>query len=200
MTPLELTTQLGIDHPIVQAPLGGVPTNALVATVSAAGGLGSLGAAYLAPGAIRDAIREIRGRTGQPFAVNLFAGGYDPAPRADAGRMLAILADVHARFGLPPPEVPALPPDPAPGYWHVPVTEERGSQREETREAAVHNSQNHTRDQRLCAHERLVDAYVRPARFGGPLWCVLHHSGRVGGRFCPLLRHPPEQDCGGLRM
>lgn len=119
MTPLELTSQLGIDHPIVQAPLGGVPTNALVAAVSAAGGLGSLGAAYLSPQAIGEAVQEIRSRTDRPFAVNLFAGGYDPRVGADAARMLAILGDVHARLGLPPPEVPVLPPDPFPAQLEV---------------------------------------------------------------------------------
>jgi nitronate monooxygenase len=51
---------------------GGPSTPELVAAVSNAGGLGSLGAGYMAPDAIRSAIRRIRQLTDKPFAVNLF--------------------------------------------------------------------------------------------------------------------------------
>jgi nitronate monooxygenase len=65
---------LGIEYPIIQAGMAGGPTNpALVAAVSEAGGLGTLGAAYMEPQAIREAVREIKTLTGKPFAVNLFA-------------------------------------------------------------------------------------------------------------------------------
>ena len=64
---------LGIEHPIVQAPMAGGPTTPeLVAAVSNAGGLGSLGAAYLSPETLREQIREIRNLTEGPFNVNLF--------------------------------------------------------------------------------------------------------------------------------
>lgn len=97
------------------APLGGGPsTPALVAAVSGAGGLGILGAPYLSPDELREAIARIRARTARPFGVNLFAGGQPSAVAADAGPMLALLAPVHARLGLPPPAAPALPPDPFP--------------------------------------------------------------------------------------
>lgn len=69
-----LCEQLGIHYPIVQAGMAGGPTTAaLVAAVSEAGGLGTLGAAYMEPKAIRETIREIRRLTNRPFAVNLFA-------------------------------------------------------------------------------------------------------------------------------
>ena len=46
----DLTNRLGIRHPIIQAPMaGGGDTPRLVAAVSEAGGLGSIGAAYLTP-------------------------------------------------------------------------------------------------------------------------------------------------------
>lgn len=68
-----LTQMLGIKLPIIQAPMaGGITTPALVAAVSNAGGLGSLGAGYMQPNEIRNAIREIRLLTNKPFAVNLF--------------------------------------------------------------------------------------------------------------------------------
>ncbi|OWA37677.1 nitronate monooxygenase [Saccharibacillus sp. O16] len=65
---------LGIRYPILLAPMAGIPNMAsLVSAVSNGGGLGSLGAAYLEPGEIRQIIREIRQQTDAPFAVNLFA-------------------------------------------------------------------------------------------------------------------------------
>src|SRR5215213_11199119 len=67
------TKALGIKHPIVLAPMAGGPTTPnLVAAVSNAGGLGSLGAAYLPPETLREQVREIRSLTERPFGVNLF--------------------------------------------------------------------------------------------------------------------------------
>jgi nitronate monooxygenase len=64
----------GIRYPIVQAGMaGGVTTPELVAAVSNAGGLGIIGAAYMTPDAIRDAIRKVRSLTDKPFGINLFA-------------------------------------------------------------------------------------------------------------------------------
>lgn len=69
----KLTEKIGMQFPIIQAPMaGGVTTPELVAAVSNAGGLGSLGAGYMSPTAIRQAIRKIRQLTNRPFAVNLF--------------------------------------------------------------------------------------------------------------------------------
>jgi nitronate monooxygenase len=62
-----------IDQPILQAPMAGSSSAALVAAVSNAGGLGSFGAAPLAPAALKDLIQEIRQLTDKPFNINLFA-------------------------------------------------------------------------------------------------------------------------------
>ena len=105
--------RLGIEHPIVQAPMGGGPsTPELVAAVSNAGGLGSLGAPYLAPEQILDAIQRVRALTDRPFAVNLFAGAYQTENAIDSAPMLSLLNEAHAALGLPPPVLPRLPPDP----------------------------------------------------------------------------------------
>ncbi|MBP1989858.1 NAD(P)H-dependent flavin oxidoreductase [Paenibacillus eucommiae] len=70
----ELCQMFSIRYPIFLAGMAGGPsTPELVAAVSEAGGLGTLGAAYLEPDAIREAIRNIRQLTDAPFAVNLFA-------------------------------------------------------------------------------------------------------------------------------
>jgi nitronate monooxygenase len=69
-----LCTMFNIRYPIFLAGMAGGPgTVELVAAVSNAGGLGTLGAAYMTPSAIRKAIREIRQLTDAPFGVNLFS-------------------------------------------------------------------------------------------------------------------------------
>ena len=103
-TPTDLCKLLGISHPIIQAPMaGGTTTVELVAAVSGAGALGSLGAAYLTPAQLREAVREIRSRTDRPFNVNLFVGGREGAAGHDPSGMMAILARYHAELGLPAP-------------------------------------------------------------------------------------------------
>jgi nitronate monooxygenase len=113
---------LGIEHPIIQGPMGGGPsTPELVAAVSNGGGLGSLGAAYLTPGQITDAIRRIRALTSRPFNVNLFAGGWNANQTYDAGPMLDVLAEVHEKLGLPAPVAPTPTPDPFPAQLEAVV-------------------------------------------------------------------------------
>jgi nitronate monooxygenase len=69
-----LTQRLGLDHPIIQAPLaGGGDTPDLVTAVCEAGALGFIGASYLTPPHIREAARAVRARTTRPFGINLFA-------------------------------------------------------------------------------------------------------------------------------
>lgn len=69
----ELCSLLNIDVPIIQAGMaGGATTPELIANVSNAGGLGTIGAAYMSPEDIRTAIEKIRDLTDRPFAVNLF--------------------------------------------------------------------------------------------------------------------------------
>lgn len=110
-----LLSRLGIENPVIQGPMGGGPsTPELVAAVSNAGGLGSLGAAYLKPGEITETIRRIKSLTSKPFNVNLFAGGQEAKSGPDPQPMLDVLAEIHASLGLPAPVVPQLPPDPFP--------------------------------------------------------------------------------------
>jgi nitronate monooxygenase len=116
----ELLRLLGIEHPIVQGPLGGGPsTPELVAAVSDAGGLGSLGAAYLTPDQITNAIRRIRSLTSRPFNVNLFTGGWNTNPTFDAGPMIELLAPIHDQLRIPPPVAPTPTPDPFPAQFEA---------------------------------------------------------------------------------
>ena len=63
--------RLGIEIPIIQAPLGGLVSPALAAAVSNAGGLGTLALWGADIQALRRQIRETRALTTKPFAVNL---------------------------------------------------------------------------------------------------------------------------------
>ena len=103
----------GIEHPIILAPMGGGPgTPALAAAVSNAGCLGSLAGGYLTPEQIHAEIAKTRALTDRPFNVNLFAGGYHTQSDRDAGPILEVMRDIHAKFQLPEPTVPEVGPDP----------------------------------------------------------------------------------------
>ena len=108
-----LLQRLGIEHPIQLAPMagsGGTPE--LAAAVSNAGGLGAWGGAYSKPEEIAATIRRMRQLTARPFNINLFAGGYEPDRKVDPQPMLEIVAEAHARLGLPPPVLPPAPSSP----------------------------------------------------------------------------------------
>jgi nitronate monooxygenase len=57
---------------LIQAPMAGSTTPDLVAAVSRAGGLGSLGAGYLEPQAMLDQAAQVRRLTDCPYAIGLF--------------------------------------------------------------------------------------------------------------------------------
>jgi nitronate monooxygenase len=102
---------LGVEYPIVQAPVSPYAGPDLVAAVSNAGGLGTLGAAMMPPDAMRDAIRRVRTLTDRPFAVNLFAPLETPAPTPGAvAAMQLLLAHHRDELALPEPPPPSPPP------------------------------------------------------------------------------------------
>src|SRR3984893_12690916 len=68
----KLCQMLGIEHPIIAAPLGPDLTGPdLVAAVSNAGGTGSLQPQFCSPPVFRQEIRRVRALTAKPFGVNL---------------------------------------------------------------------------------------------------------------------------------
>jgi nitronate monooxygenase len=105
-----LTQRLELRHPIIQAPLaGGGDTPALVAAVCEAGGIGSVGAAYLTPAQIVEVSHAVRSRTNRPFGINLFAPLPVPDVPANMQAAVARIALYHVELGLPPPSAPAAP-------------------------------------------------------------------------------------------
>ena len=103
----ELTERLGIELPVIQAPMaGGTTTPELVAAVCEAGAFGFLGAAYLTSGAILEAAARVRELTGRPFGINLFTPQPDAQLPADVAPALAALAPLHEQLGLASPALP----------------------------------------------------------------------------------------------
>lgn len=102
-----LLDRLGIDHPIIQAPMaGGATTPELVSAVSDAGALGFIGAPYLSATQIAEFADAVRARTRKAFGINLFAP-VEPTPLpSDVQPALDALGLYHAELRLPPPKVP----------------------------------------------------------------------------------------------
>ncbi len=67
-----LTELLGIEHPILQAPMAGAVTPAMAIAAANAGCLGGLGCAFMTPETFRRSIDEARGATNRPMNVNFF--------------------------------------------------------------------------------------------------------------------------------
>ncbi|AVO59507.1 NAD(P)H-dependent flavin oxidoreductase [Pseudomonas chlororaphis] len=63
---------LGIELPIIQAPMAGATTTAMVIAAAQAGGLGSLPCAMLSPEQIRQEVQSIRQATRAPLNLNFF--------------------------------------------------------------------------------------------------------------------------------
>jgi len=103
-----LTERLGIQHPIIQAPMaGGGDTPALVAALCEAGALGSVGATYLTPQQILQTCAAVRARTERPFGINLFVPEESLPDDIATGVAIARVAPFYEELGLPRPEPPS---------------------------------------------------------------------------------------------
>ncbi|MFH9888331.1 NAD(P)H-dependent flavin oxidoreductase [Streptomyces luteogriseus] len=94
-----LTRLTGVRHPVVQTGMGWVAGPRLVSASANAGALGVLASATMTPDRLREAVREVKARTGAPFGVNLRADA------ADAGDRVRILIEEGVRvasFALAP--------------------------------------------------------------------------------------------------
>jgi nitronate monooxygenase len=104
---MNLQALLGIELPIIQAPMAGVQGSALAVAVSNAGGLGSLPGALLGPDALRQELAALRAQTAGPFNVNFFCHT-PPAPSAEReAAWRATLAPYYAELGLDAAAAPA---------------------------------------------------------------------------------------------
>jgi nitronate monooxygenase len=103
---------LGIRHPILLAGMAGGPTTPeLVAAVSEAGGLGTLGLTGMSADAAADAVERTRRLTSAPIAANVIVAPPTPPDRRGHDPDAA-LAPLRRELGLgspPPAPAPATP-------------------------------------------------------------------------------------------
>lgn len=93
------TDLVGVRHPVVQTGMGWVSGPRLVSGTANAGGLGILASATMTLAELEQAIVEVKGRTDQPFGVNLRA---DAADAPDRCRLLIDHGVQVASFALAP--------------------------------------------------------------------------------------------------
>lgn len=95
--------RLGLDLPIIQAPMAGVSTPAMAAAVCEAGALGSIAVGAGDVSGARDAIMRLQALTRRAFNVNLFVHTPPRRSSAQEAAWLSALAPTFRQFGAEPP-------------------------------------------------------------------------------------------------
>src|SRR5713226_3326622 len=134
-----LTELLGIRHPIVLGGMSRATGADLVATVSEAGGFGTLGVSSMTPDEIRIAVERVRSRTDRPFGLNLLL-------------FLVSDAQVDAVFAARPRVVATA--------WRRPDYDLRAFAERVHASGALHMHQVDTRDEAKRAAEAGADIVV----------------------------------------
>ena len=91
---------LGIEHPIIQAPMAGAVSPEMVIQVSEAGGLGSLPCAMLTPDQARNDLGVIRQRASRPVNLNFFCHTPPRSDPAMEARWRDRLRPYYAELGI----------------------------------------------------------------------------------------------------
>ena len=126
----KLTDFLGIELPIIQAPMAGAQASAMAIAVSNAGGLGSLPCAMFTADGLRKELEAVKAQTSKPFNVNFFCHAI---PVVDAVREAAwrtALSPYYEQYGIDPASIP-------PGPGRAPFSGEFADVLEEYRPAVV---------------------------------------------------------------
>jgi nitronate monooxygenase len=127
---MTLQRLLGIELPIIQAPMAGAQGSALVVAVSNAGGLGSLPCAMFSLDAMRSELAAIKAHTGKPFNVNFFCHT-PPTPSVEReAAWRATLAPYYKEYGIDADAIPA-------GAGRAPFSSEAADVLSEFRPAVV---------------------------------------------------------------
>ena len=106
---MKISELLGIELPIIQAPMAGAQASAMAIAVSNAGALGSLPCAVLTAEGLLKELELIKTQTSKPFNVNFFCHA---APVADAAResaWRAALMPYYKQYGIDPAGIPTGP-------------------------------------------------------------------------------------------
>ena len=97
------TSLLGIDLPVIQAPMAGVQDEALAIAVSHAGGMGSMPCALLDDARLLTALRRFASLE-RPINLNFFCHAMAEPEPAHEVRWRNALAPYYREFGITPPE------------------------------------------------------------------------------------------------
>jgi len=100
---------LGVELPVIQAPMAGVQGAAMAVAVSNAGALGSLPCAMLGHDAVRTELAALMAGTQRPYNVNFFC---HQVPEPDARREASwrsALSPYYSEHGIDPASVPSGP-------------------------------------------------------------------------------------------
>jgi len=98
----DILSSLGIDLPLIQAPMAGVQDEALAMAVASAGGLGSLPCAMLEPARLEAALRAFAPLQ-QPINLNFFCHAMTAPDAAEGQRWHDALMPYYAEYGIEPP-------------------------------------------------------------------------------------------------
>lgn len=127
---MRLNEHLGIELPIIQAPMAGAQAAAMAIGVCNAGGLGSLPCAMLTPDGIRKELALIRAGTSKPFNVNFFCHRQPALDAAREAQWREILAPYYHEYGIDPDSI-------ATGPGRLPFSDEAADVLEESPPAVV---------------------------------------------------------------
>ena len=106
---MTLQQLLGVELPIIQAPMAGVQGSALAIAVSKAGGLGSLPCAMLSLDAMRGELAAIKAQCGDRYNVNFFCHVPPTASAESEERWRAALAPYYKELGIDADSIPSGP-------------------------------------------------------------------------------------------
>jgi len=99
-----LTELLGIEYPIIQAPMAGSATPELAAAVSNAGGLGSLGCAQMSLEELEENLTAVKNLTNSAYNLNFFAHVEPAAYENPDPQLTRIIEESYRKrdLGTPP--------------------------------------------------------------------------------------------------
>lgn len=104
---MTLQTLLGVELPVIQAPMAGSQGSALAVAVTNAGGLGSLPCVLLSLETMREELAAIKAQTSKPVNVNFFCHA-PPTPSAEReAAWRAVLSPYYKELGIDVAAIPA---------------------------------------------------------------------------------------------
>lgn len=96
----QLTALLGIEAPLIGAPMMGATTPEMVAAISNAGGLGVMPCGIMSASEIIETTKKIKALTSKPFALNLRVEPREPEDKAVTQKLFEALEPLRDQLGV----------------------------------------------------------------------------------------------------